>query len=188
MIDLTKLRATVQSRGCPELVFFYGHFPQPDGQVGVGCLSQWWSAPFEVDGERYPTAEHFMMAEKARLFRDEETRTRILRAKGPGSAQRLGRLVCPFDEGYWAQHRVGVVVRGNLAKFGQHPALCRYLLSTGDSVLAQASPMDRIWGIGFAEDRPEARNPLAWTGLNLLGFALMEVRQRLGATRGTSAV
>jgi ribA/ribD-fused uncharacterized protein len=84
-----------------------------------------------------------------------------------------------FDEQRWAQQRFEVVVTGNLAKFSQHRDLRQFLLGTGGQVLAEASPRDRVWGIGLAADDPRAASPRTWPGLNLLGFALMEVRREL---------
>jgi len=127
----------------------------------------------------YATAEHYMMAEKTRLFGDHEARERVLRARTPGEAKSLGRSVRGFDEVTWVRERERIVVAANIAKFGQHPDLADVLLRTGDCVLVEASPVDRIWGIGLAQDDPNAHNPLAWQGLNLLGFALMSVRDAL---------
>jgi ribA/ribD-fused uncharacterized protein len=120
-----------------------------------------------------------MMAEKARLFKDEETRAQILTAGSPKAAKELGRRVKRFDEQEWERVRFGLVVEGNLAKFSQNAGLGRFLLSTVDKVLVEASPVDRIWGIGMAADDEQSENPEGWRGLNLLGFALMEVRDRL---------
>ena len=164
-----------------DFVFFWGHQPPKDGVVGPSCMSQWWPAPFSVDGIAYPTAEHFMMAGKARLFGDVEVEERVLAASTPKQAKALGREVRPFDGARWEEARMEIVVRGNLAKFEQNPQLRRYLEGTGDAVLVEASPVDRIWGIGLAEDDPRARRPREWRGLNLLGFALMDVRERLRA-------
>jgi len=163
----------------PEYLFFWGHRPNKDGSVGKGCFSQWFEAPFTVEGTRYATAEHFMMAGKARLFGDDATRQQILAAPTPDAAKRLGRRIKPFDEARWQQARFEIVVQGNEAKFRQHPALGAYLLGTGDRVLVEASPVDAVWGIGLAATDPGATNPAQWAGLNLLGFALMEVRSRL---------
>lgn len=85
--------------------------------MGKTCLSQWFPSRFEVDGVPYPTAEHWMMAEKARLFRDEEVLGRILACEHPGEAKKLGREVRGFDGSVWDAHRVEVVVQGNLHKF-----------------------------------------------------------------------
>ncbi|MFD3455176.1 NADAR family protein [Streptomyces sp. NPDC058691] len=161
-------------------LFFWGHQPQQDGSVGAGCLSQWWPSEFSVEGVRYPTAEHWMMAGKARLFGDEETLTKILAAPHPHAAKELGRQVRDFDGQAWERRRSELVVEGNVAKFGQDPALRAYLLGTGRRVLVEASPVDRIWGIGLALDDERAADPAQWRGLNLLGFALMEARARLG--------
>jgi ribA/ribD-fused uncharacterized protein len=158
---------------------FWGHRPPRSGGVGAGCLSQWWPAEFVVDGVTYATAEHFMMAGKARLFGDEETASAIVAAAHPKQAKDLGRLVRGFDEEKWAAARFDIVVQGNLAKFGQNPELREFLLGTGERVLVEASPVDRIWGIGLAADDERAEQPEMWQGLNLLGFALMEVRDTL---------
>ncbi len=160
-------------------LFFWGHQPRHDGQIGKQCLSQWWPSAFEIDTIAYPTAEHYMMAEKARLFEDYAICERILSAPHPGAAKSLGREVKGFREQIWAEHRFEIVVRGNEAKFGQNEALRTFLLNTKKRVLAEASPVDRIWGIGVAEDNRKATQPEEWRGLNLLGFALMKVRTRL---------
>jgi ribA/ribD-fused uncharacterized protein len=160
----------------PRFVFFWGHTAADPLRPGHAAFSQWWPAPFEVAGTTYPTAEHFMMAEKARIFEDDETRSEILRAPSPAAAKALGRKVRGFDEARWAAARFDVVVHGNLEKFGAHDDLRRILLSTGDAILVEASPTDRIWGIGLAESDPRAQAPQAWRGENLLGFALGVVR------------
>ncbi|MFE0628387.1 NADAR family protein [Streptomyces sp. NPDC058864] len=163
----------------PGYLFFWGHRPQRDGSVGAGCLSQWWPSEFTVDGIGYATAEHWMMAGKARLFDDERALAAILAAPHPNAAKKLGRQVRGFDNVTWERHREELVVEGNVAKFGQDPALRDYLLGTGSRVLVEASPVDRIWGIGLAAGEEAAADPARWRGLNLLGFALMEARQRL---------
>src|SRR3954447_15070372 len=104
-------------------LFFWGHRPDPDGRPSAGCLSQWWEAAFSEDGKVFGSAEHYMMAHKAWLFGDEETAARILAAAHPGEAKVLGRKVRGFDEAVWAAHRFEIVVRGSIAKFGQHPEL-----------------------------------------------------------------
>ncbi|ARU56671.1 putative ABC transporter periplasmic component [Oleiphilus messinensis] len=160
-------------------VFFWGH--RKSSAVTKTCFSQWYEAPFQKEGVLYPTAEHFMMAAKAQLFGDSQTRERIFKAKTPGEAKRLGREVNGFDEAIWTAERFNLVVAGNMAKFSQHPELLSYLLGTGERVLVEASPLDKIWGIGLAADDPLASSPDVWPGLNLLGYALMEVRSRLRA-------
>jgi ribA/ribD-fused uncharacterized protein len=175
----------IQDGGQAKYLLFWGHRPPPAGGVGKGCLSQWWPAAFTVDGVSYSSAEHFMMAAKALLFGDAGTAGRIRAAPHPGAAKELGRQVRGFEEKHWAERRFDLIITGNMAKFGQHPELRDFLLGTGSRVLVEASPRDRIWGIGLAADDDRATSPAHWLGLNLLGFALMEVRHRLRA--GTAA-
>jgi ribA/ribD-fused uncharacterized protein len=157
-------------------LFFWGHRPNRDGSIGRGCLSQWWPAPFDLDGHTFATAEHYMMWRKALLFDDAPVAERILAATHPKEAKELGRAIGGFDQRRWAADRYQIVVAGNTAKFGQHEDLRKFLLGTGDRVLVEASPLDAIWGIGVAADDPRAGDPATWPGLNLLGFALGEVR------------
>ncbi|WP_414930703.1 NADAR family protein [Streptomyces sp. SHP 1-2] len=175
----TALARLVEGGARVRYLCFWGHRPERDGAPGRGCLSQWWPAPFTVDGVEYPTAEHWMMAAKARLFGDAEAERRVLAAAHPAEAKRAGRLVRGFDEAVWRRERFRVVTEGGVHKFGADPALRAYLLSTGDRVLVEASPVDRIWGIGLSADDPAACDPHRWRGENLLGFALMAARDRL---------
>jgi ribA/ribD-fused uncharacterized protein len=179
-----ELVAAVRAGGRPKWLMFWGHRPLREGIVDSSCLSQWWPASFVVDATTYGSAEHWMMAGKSRIFGDEQTREQILAARTPGEAKKLGRLVRGFDEQAWAAARFDLVVEGSVAKFGQHPDLLRYLLGTSNRVLVEASPLDRVWGIGLASTEQHATDPERWRGLNLLGFALMEARSRLGRSRG----
>jgi ribA/ribD-fused uncharacterized protein len=145
----------------------------------LSCLSQWYIAPFRFEGQRFKTAEQYMMYEKARLFGDVLVAAKILKAKDPRKAKELGRQVKGFKEHIWASKRFGIVVDGNLAKFSQNKKIKKYLLSTKPKVLVEASPYDKIWGIGLSEDNAWCCNPFKWRGTNLLGFALMEVRDIL---------
>ena len=162
-------------------LLFWGHRPEKDGSVGKGCFSQWWPSAFVVDDITYASAEHWMMAEKARLFGDEAVLAQILAAKTPGEAKKLGRTVRNFVPETWQEACFEIVVAGNYHKFSQHPDLQTYLRQTGDRVLVEASPVDPIWGIGLAQDDPAALDPTRWKGTNLLGFALMVVRDQLRA-------
>jgi ribA/ribD-fused uncharacterized protein len=161
--------------------------PRPEGRLGPSCLSQWWPAPFTVDGVHYRTAEHWMMAEKARLFGDERSATAVLAAASPKDAKALGRAVRVFDVARWEAAGFDIVVRGSAAKFGQDPQLRDYLVGTGDAVLVEASPVDAVWGIGLAADDPRARRPAEWPGRNLLGFALMQARHILAGAEPAAA-
>jgi len=162
----------------PRYLFFWAHTAKP-GSQGKECLSQWYPAAFTEDGVRYATAEHYMMAGKARLFGDAAALDAILAAATPAEAKKLGRQVRGFVEATWKQHCSGIVVRASLLKFAQEPELAAFLLASGDSVLVEASPRDRIWGIGMSQNNPAARDPRQWRGQNLLGFALMEARHQL---------
>ena len=181
--SVDQLLGFILDGGQPKYLTFWGHRPLPSGEAGKGCLSQWWPSAFTVDGETYASAEHFMMAGKALLFGDAETADRIRAARHPNEAKALGRQVRGFDEQRWTARRFDLVVTGNLAKFGQHPELRDFLFATGDRILVEASPLDRIWGTGLAADHEHGTSPEHWPGLNLLGFALMEVRHQLHAPR-----
>ena len=162
-----------------QFLFFWGHQPNKDGEIDKGCLSQLWTAPFEVGGSIYKTAEHWMMAEKARLFKDENIFEQILRTNTPQEAKEKGKLIKGFDPLTWDEHKFGIVILGNWHKFAQNRELKDFLLETNNSVLVEASPMDKIWGIGLAVGDPGIGDPLQWKGENLLGYALMEVRDKL---------
>jgi ribA/ribD-fused uncharacterized protein len=164
----------------PEYLLFWGH-QAPKTGVNKSCFSQWFEAGFTVDGTKYRTAEHFMMAGKARLFDDAETCERIIAARTPAEAKKLGREIRNFDEAAWVAARLDIVTQGNIAKFSQNTALGAFLLGTGHQVLVEASPVDPIWGIGRAATDPAAQDPREWRGLNLLGFALMAARDAIRA-------
>ena len=161
----------------PEILPFYGH--TVTNPVSETCLSQWYRASFTVDGVTYVTAEQFMMAEKARLFGDEEIRAEILAAEDPHKCKSLGRKAKGFDKEIWDREKSSIVERGNLHKFSQNKELREFLLLTGNKIIVEASPMDRIWGIGIGKNNPDTQDPAKWRGRNLLGFALMAVRDRL---------
>ncbi len=157
-------------------LFFWGHQKSKNGDLTSSCFSQWWVSPFIVDNVVFNTAEHWMMAQKALLFEDNEMYEKIIIAKSPAEAKALGRRVRNFDDATWNAKRFDIVLKGSLQKFTQHKDLKEFLLNTKDRVLVEASPTDRIWGIGLTADSEKAENPNLWNGLNLLGFALMEVR------------
>ncbi|MEL6496353.1 MAG: NADAR family protein [Cyanobacteria bacterium J06623_7] len=176
--DLQDLTQYLAEGNRVKYLYFWGH-QNKNGSIGKSCFSQWYEAAFELDKIEYLTAEHYMMAEKARLFNDSQMLEKILAASNPGLAKKLGRSVTGFDQSIWLKHRRAIVVRGNVAKFGQNAALKEFLLNTRDRILVEASPRDRIWGIGLDQNHADAANPYRWKGLNLLGFSLMEVRNIL---------
>jgi len=159
-------------------IFFWGH-QQTKNTVSKTCFSQWYPAPFTEHGIQYLTAEHYMMAQKAKLFNDMACYQKIIDAKSAGEAKALGRTVQNFDEIIWCEQRFDIVVQGNVLKFNQNKLLSEFLANTGQRVLVEASPVDKIWGVGLAVNHPNIENPNLWKGLNLLGFALMEVRAQL---------
>ena len=176
--DVESLRAAIAAGARPTFLFFWGHTAK-DASVGKHVLSQWWPAAFVIDGQQYRTAEHYMMAEKARLFGDEACRAQIIDATSPAEVKALGRKVRGFDEERWVEKRFEIAVRGNIAKFSQNAELRDWLIGTSPAVLVEASPVDTIWGIGLAADDKRASDPAKWRGLNLLGFALMKARDQL---------
>ena len=178
---LAQLLAAEQADHRLRFMLFWGHTAPASGEIGAHVLSQWYPHTFVSDRVSYLTAEHFMMAEKARLFGDQEHLGLILAAESAAEAKKLGRQVRNFDTGLWNEHRVDVVVRGSVAKFGSDETLRNYLVGTGNRVLVEASPRDRVWGIGMGKDNVSAELPSQWRGNNLLGFALMQARAELVA-------
>ena len=181
MLDLIQLRRRCSDGEKFRYLFFWGHQPAKDGIITSSCLSQWYGASFEIAGVVYPTAEHWMMASKARLFADDETLQQILESADPKTAKALGRKVKHFNDDVWKANCRRLVTEGNVAKFGQNEPLRAFLLGTGDQVLVEASPFDRIWGIGLKSTDAKAKHPDTWQGQNLLGFALMDVRAELAS-------
>lgn len=173
--DLLQMNVSWQKT---DFLFFWGHANRTE-KLAKSCLSQWYPASFIVDGAYYNCAEQYMMAEKARLFGDEDVRSQILSEYHPMAIKKLGRKVRNYDDAVWKARRFDVVVEGNMAKFSQNSKLGDFLLETGEKILVEASPNDDVWGIGLDENSAEACCPRKWKGTNLLGFALMEVRDRL---------
>jgi ribA/ribD-fused uncharacterized protein len=177
-MDVTTLLQQKNNWTKDDFVFFWGHTNK--GQVLTkACFSQWFPANFVVDGVNYNCAEQYMMAEKAKLFGDEDVRLQILTETDQMSIKKLGRQVKGYVDEVWLEHRYDVVIRGNMAKFSQNEELKTFLQSTNQKILVEASPKDTIWGIGMDEFNKDVTNPIKWKGTNLLGFALMEVRDRL---------
>ena len=164
-----------------ELDFLFFWRPEPPTRKALGpfVLSQLHEHPFVHEGDLYGSAEHLMMVKKAELFGDFHTAEQIKTAVTPSEAMALGRQVRNFNEELWLQHRSQIAESVSLAKFGSDDDLAAYLLGTGTQVLVEASPHDRVWGIGLAASHIDARMPERWQGLNLLGLALMETRENL---------
>ncbi len=152
-----------------------------------GCFSNWYRRPFVIDGIQYPHVEQYMMSQKARLFHDEVRYTAILRATDPNDCKKLGKQVTPFDPKIWDGAKYEIVKAGNRAKFEQNPDLKAKLLATGTAILAEASPRDKIWGIGKTARTAAEVDPSEWPGKNLLGKILMELREEFAANPTTAA-
>ncbi len=149
-------------------------------------FSQWHPSPFTLAGEQFSCAEQYMMWAKAKLFGDVQTARKILDAATPREHKDLGRRVTPFDEGRWVRERERIVHEASVAKFLQNPELLDALLATQGTELVEASPTDRVWGIGLSADDPLAQDPSRWPGLNLLGKTLIRVRDELLKSMGRS--
>ena len=178
MQDLKDLETQIRAGKVFSYLFFWGHKEKIVGLVDKSCFSQWYPRGFTLDGVYYPTAEHYMMVEKARLFEPSRMEM-VLNAKTNKEVKLLGRSIQNFDEKVWFEKSFDIVMRGNIAKFSQHEDLKRFLFSTGNKVIVEASLYDKIWGIGMLGDDKRASKPLEWNGLNKLGFVLMGVRESL---------
>ena len=143
-----------------------------------GPLSQWYRSSFVVDGVKYYTAEQYMMAMKARHFGDADSEEKIMKTWNADEQKALGRKVKNFVPEVWSQVSKDYVFKGNLAKFS-NPRLKELLLATGDLEIVEASPHDKIWGIGLSAADPRALDKSEWQGTNWLGEVLMRVRKEL---------
>jgi ribA/ribD-fused uncharacterized protein len=146
-------------------------------------FSQWFPCRFTVENIAFNCAEQSMMYGKALLFGDAKVAAEILAADHPRQHKALGRKVAGYDEATWRAHRERIVKDGNRAKFTQNAELLSLLLGTAGTTLVEASPYDRIWGIGLAESDPKALDPTKWRGQNLLGKVLDELREELLQTK-----
>jgi hypothetical protein len=133
---------------------------------------------------RYNCVEQYMMAEKARLFKDNESLNRIMKATDPSDQKRYGRAVRGFDAQKWSSVCYQVVLRATLEKYRQNPELCEKLLATESLTFVEASPKDKIWGIGMDKNHKDATKPGRWLGKNLLGKAITEARTIIRQERG----
>ena len=142
-------------------------------------MSQWYYSDFTVNGIKFNTCEKYMIYQKAVLFNDIETMNKILKIHAPFKIKNIGRKVRNFDQKTWDNAKNEIIYKGNLFKFSQNNKLCQKLLKTGDIILAEASPYDKIYGIGLKPNDPRVQDPTQLKGQNLLGKALMKVREEL---------
>lgn len=164
-----KVEATVD---LPSIIGFW----KPDGPYG--CLSNWHLTGFDFRGTHFATSEHWMMWQKARVLGDDAMAEQILEVNTPDGAKYLGGKAAPFHK-VWDHVREQMVYYGVREKFLQNAPERELLLSTGSALLAEASPLDRDWGVGMAADDPSFANPAKWKGDNLQGRVCMRVRADL---------
>ena len=144
-----------------------------------GYLSNWYPCRFTVDGVGFSSMEQFMMYKKAVYFGDKTVAAKILVTDDVAEIKALGRQVANYSESYGNGIRQIVVFTGLLAKFTQNDDLKTQLAATGDAVLAECAVRDTIWGIGLSMKDPDRFHVEKWRGQNLLGYALMMVREQL---------
>lgn len=165
-------------------VFFY---------YGDDIYSNFYRSAFTMAGVEFFCSEQAFMWAKAVYFRDYAVANDIANVdptphRAPFDCKMLGRKVRPYDEEMWNKVRYEIMCSVLMEKFKQNPVLAEMLLATDDRVLVEASPTDLIWGVGLAADHPDIHNPLKWRGLNLLGNALMYVRERLRALHRNNSI
>ncbi|MCR5660545.1 MAG: NADAR family protein [bacterium] len=156
------------------------HNPDEDN----GYLSNWHLSSFIIGDKQFSSMEQYMMHCKAECFADDEIASRIMQTDDAAEIKRLGRLVSGYDENCWNGVRQIIVYNGLLEKFSQNEELKDKLLATGNAVLAECAVRDRIWGIGLSMTDPLRLDKSQWKGQNLLGYALMMVREKLRQPRG----
>ncbi len=161
----------------PEYTFFWKDTEEN------GCFSNWYLSDFVIDDFQYFCVEQYMMSQKAKLFHDANHYTAILRANTAAGCKNLGKQVTPFDSQVWDKACYEIVKAANRAKFRQNPKLKKKLLGTRESLLAEASPLDRIWGIGLDAQTAAQISPDKWPGTNKLGRILMELREEFRKER-----
>lgn len=149
-------------------IFFWG-----------GIYSQWCPSPFIIDGVEYNCTEQYMMAKKALVFGDFDALNNIMNTDQPSEQKAYGRQVKGFNPDIWNRVCRKIVYNANLAKFIQNPEMKLELLESGDREIVEASPEDRIWGIGMHESHPDILDKSKWQGTNWLGEAIMQVRKTI---------
>lgn len=152
-------------------------FHNPDEENGY--LSNWYSSYFKLDNIQFSSMEQYMMYKKAICFGDDKIAREILATDDVVRVKELGRLVSNYNDSIWNGKRQIIVYQGLIAKFAQNQEMLRELQKTGDDILAECAVKDTIWGIGLSMNDPKRLKIEQWRGQNLLGYALMMVRELL---------
>lgn len=139
-------------------------------------FSNWYPQPFVHDGIKFNCSEQYMMFKKAMLFKDYDVAEMIMDQTSPRKQKFLGRQVRGYDDATWMAECQPIMVPGLVSKFMQDTYSLNCMLDTGDSIIVEASPYDKVWGIGMTADDPRATDPSQWVGQNLLGIVLMDAR------------
>lgn len=151
------------------------HNPQEEN----GYLSNWFESSFKIDNIEFSSMEQYMMYEKAVLFNDMEIASQILKLSDAATVKSLGRAVRNYNDVLWNGVRQIVIYKGLIQKFSQNESLKKQLLETSPHILAECAVNDKIWGIGLSMKDENRFNMKKWSGQNLLGFTLMQVRNDL---------
>ncbi|WP_297295327.1 NADAR family protein [uncultured Brachyspira sp.] len=176
--SLSKLKTDFNKGKKIDFLFFYGH-TNDKNEITKSSLSQWYIKDFKENNLTFNCMEKYMMYNKALLFDDKKIAEEILNNNQPKAIKELGRKVSNFKDEIWDKVKYTIILKGNYYKFSQNNDLRNFLLNTKNKVLVEASPYDKVWGIKMKYDNENIENPFFWQGENLLGFALMEVRDEI---------
>lgn len=138
--------------------------------------SNWYPTNFILRNIKFTCSEQCFIYYKAKLFKDDEIAKQILETTNPRIQRELGRKVKNFNNQEWEKHREKAMFYANKEKFLQNDNLKKWLLDTNNLILVEASSVDKIWGVGLDEKNSLILDEKNWTGLNLLGKILMDVR------------
>jgi ribA/ribD-fused uncharacterized protein len=183
-VDQKSSRKKTRKKTRNDFIFFWSN---------SSPYSQWYKSAFTSKStvqpdrkeQRFNCAEQYMMSEKALLFNDMDSYGAIMATANPRKQKSLGRGVRGFTNEKWVEARMDIVTQASYAKFSQNESLKQMIIETKDRELVEASPHDKVWGVGLAEDNDSIVNPAKWRGLNLLGKALMKARERIVAEQSS---
>jgi len=185
LISVAELKAAADAASVPVVILF-----QDPETNDYGFLSLKWTVELEFNGTMYNSAHQAMAAELAKAFNDQEGLQRIMLADTPDEVvYRLDNVPgdAEANETKWNDTTKQLLYDINIAKFNQYPELSARLLETKTAVLGAYVPDDTLIGIGISLDNVQSKNPINWTGQNLLGKALMDIREKLRTDREMAA-